>query len=125
MNSGIKINDLMRAIGAEEGFGVPGTIPTTHHNPGDLRHSPHSFHAGDPNAIGQIDSDEDGWADMERQLELFEARGYTLRQAIFEWAPPTENNTAQYLGFVVKRLGLTPDQAGMPLAQAMEIGALR
>lgn len=121
----IIINDLMRAIGQEEGFGIPGTIPTTHHNPGDLRHSPHSWHSSTaPDAIGQIDSDADGWADMERELELYEGRKFTLRQSIYEWAPPTENNTAQYLTFILNRLGLSPDQADIPLSQAMTIGAV-
>ena len=32
---------------SEEGFGRPGVIPTTHNNPMDLRHSPHSSHAGE------------------------------------------------------------------------------
>jgi hypothetical protein len=119
----ILINDLMRAIAQEEGFGIPGTIPTTHHNPGDLRHSPHSFHlASAPDAIGQIDDDADGWEDLEDQLERYVGRGYTLRQAVYEYAPPSENNTAQYLSFVLGRLSLKPDQADIPLAQAMKIG---
>ena len=56
---------LAELIAREEGFGLPGKIPTTHHNPGDLRHSPHSSHDPDaPNAIGEIDNDQDGWNDL-------------------------------------------------------------
>jgi hypothetical protein len=32
-----KINNLVTAISHAEGFGVPGTIPSRYHNPGDLR----------------------------------------------------------------------------------------
>lgn len=119
----VVVNDLMDAIGDEEGFGRPDTLPTRNHNPGDLRHSPHSFHtAAAPDAIGQIDNDADGWQDLHDQLERYVGRKFTLRQAVYEYAPPTENNTAQYLSFVLARLHLTPDQADIPLAQAMLIG---
>jgi hypothetical protein len=103
------MSKLARLIAQEEGYGIPGDIPTTHDNPGDLRHSPHSFHApDDPNGIGEIDSPADGWLDLERQLELYAQRGMTLQQAIYEFAPESENNTAQYLAFVCDGLGLSP-----------------
>ena len=100
---------LAELIAQEEGYGIPGSLPTRDNNPGDLRHSPHSYHSGDPNAIGQIDTVTDGWADLERQLNLYADRGMTLQQAIFEFAPPTENNSEQYLNFVCQGLGCTPD----------------
>ena len=101
---------LASLIAQEEGYGVPGAIPTTHNNPGDLRHSPHSSHtAADPDAIGQIDTSADGWADLERQLEIYAGRGMTLAAAIYEFAPPSENNSAAYLAFVCKGLGCSPD----------------
>jgi hypothetical protein len=110
---------IAELIAREEGYGIPGAIPTTHDNPGDLRHSPHSFHgAGAPDAIGSIDTPEDGWADLVRQLDLYAARGLTLAQAIYEWAPPNENNTAAYLAYVVSGLGISADT---PLSQAILI----
>lgn len=99
---------LARLIGQEEGFGIPGAIPTTHHNPGDLEHSPHSAHvAGDP--VGRIDTDADGWADLERQLQIFADHGMTLRAAIYTYAPPEQNNSEQYLTFICDGLGCSPD----------------
>lgn len=102
---------LAELIGKEEGFGIPGAIPTTHNNPGDLRHSPHSIHSPDaPNAIGEIDTPEDGWADLERQLQLYADRGLTLEQMIVNYyAPPEENNSAAYLKMVCEGLGVTSD----------------
>jgi hypothetical protein len=101
---------IAQLIAKREGFGKPGTIPTVRHNPGDLRHSPHSSHDGiGPNDIGKIDTDTDGWADEERQLRLYADRGLTLRQAIESWAPAKDgNDPAAYLQFVLEGLADTP-----------------
>ena len=101
---------LSRLIAKEEGYGIPGKIPTTHNNPGDLRHSPHSAHPpGDPDAIGQIDTPEHGWADLERQLQIDVGRHWTLRQLVETYAPPNENNTEAYLAFICHGGGWTPE----------------
>src|SRR5580700_1373747 len=72
-------------IADEEGYGLPGTLPSRNNNPGDLRHSPHSSHdPAAPDAIGDIDTPQDGWTDLEEQLERYAARGLTLQQAIYE-----------------------------------------
>jgi hypothetical protein len=101
---------LAMLIATEEGFFIPGSLPQRFNNPGDLRHSPHSFHLPDaPNAIGQIDTPADGWADLQNQLQLFAERGMTLEEAIYTYAPPTENNSARYLQYVCNGLGCAPD----------------
>lgn len=104
------MSKLAQLIAKEEGFGVPGSVPTRDHNPGDLRHSPHSEHSpDDPNGIGIIDNDQDGWEDLERQLRLDAARGLTLTQLVYKYAPPEENNTAQYLKYLCDGLGVGPN----------------
>jgi hypothetical protein len=95
---------LAKLIAQIEGFGIPDAIPTVRKNPGDLRHSPHSEHPGGmghEDDIGTIDTDAHGWADLERQLGLYALRGMTLEQAIYEFAPPSENDSARYLQFVI------------------------
>ena len=107
---------LARLVAKEEGFGVPGAIPTVRHNPGDLRHSPHSTHApGDPEGIGTIDTDDHGWEDLERQLRLDAARGLTLAQFVEKYAPPAENNSKQYLAYLC--VGLFADT---PVSEALK-----
>jgi hypothetical protein len=103
---------LAQLIAHNEGFGVPGAVPTTHNNPGDLRHSPHSQHpVGEPNSIGAIDTVADGWADLERQLELYAQRGFTLRELAYTYAPPADGNpTEAYLASITSGLNL-PDTA--------------
>jgi hypothetical protein len=68
--------------------------------------------------IGKIDTVEDGWADLERQLSLYAARKLTVGQAIAEFAPPTENNTSNYLEFVCRGLGCVPET---PMSEALQI----
>lgn len=110
------MSKLALLIAKEEGYGIPGAIPTLDNNPGDLRHSPHSFHTpSDPNAIGKIDTVANGWADLERQLREFAGEegdhpgvSWTLEQAIYAFAPPSENNSAAYLSYVCSGLGCPP-----------------
>ena len=111
---------LARLIAREEGFGIAGTLPTRNHNPGDLRHSPHSQHSADnPNGIGQIDTDADGWDDLERQLQLYAGRGLTLREMIVNYyAPKNENDPEKYLLDICRQLGVDPS---CTVAQALEI----
>jgi hypothetical protein len=110
---------LAELIAQEEGFYVPGSLPNRDNNPGDLRHSPHSFHLGSaPDAIGDIDTAADGWADLEHQLMLYADRGLTLEQAIYEFAPPSENNSAAYLSFICTGLGCSPDT---PVSEALQM----
>ena len=97
---------LAYLIAREEGFFRAGTLPAVRHNPGDLRHSNHSQHPGGPahkDDIGTIDTDADGWADLERQLQIDAARGLTLQQAIYQWAPAGDgaNNPANYLADII------------------------
>src|ERR1017187_10350334 len=112
---------FVQLCASEEGYDASGkvrNIPTDRNNPMDLRHSPHSSHFGiDPSAIGEIDSQADGWADADRQAELWASRGLTLQQAIYELAPPNENNTADYLEFVAEGLqrSLRPVVLNTPL----------
>lgn len=83
----------------EEGFGIPGAVPTRNNNPMDLRHSPHSSHAGEsPNAIGIIDSLVDGWADADRQAERWAARGLTIGQAIDTQLGIMRNSEGEVIG---------------------------
>ena len=105
----------------EEGWGKPGAVPTQDNNPLDLRHSPHSSHAGEgPDDIGEIDTIDDGWADAERQLQLFADRGATLASMIAVFAPPNENNTSEYLQFVCAQMEMAPNT---PVAQALMVPA--
>lgn len=101
---------LAQLIAREEGFGKLGAIPTLRNNPGDLRHAPHASHDGiDSNAIGIEPTEDDGWNDLERQLQLYAERGMTMEAMVAIYAPPNENATGQYLRFLCDALGVSPE----------------
>jgi hypothetical protein len=106
-------------IATEEGFFIPGSLPNRNNNPGDLLHSPHSFHRpGDPNSVGIIPTKSEGWADLNRQLQEFADRKLTLEQMVAIYAPEPVNNTAAYLAFLVNGLGVPSTTT---VAQALTI----
>ena len=126
---------LAQLVARMEGFPLPGKIPTTHHNPADLRHSPHSTHAaGAPDAIGMIDTDQHGWEDAERQFALVAARGWTLREFVqgrldaagqleggFAPLGDGANDPPRYLAFLAAGLGVAPDT---PMSEVLKIPAV-
>ena len=110
---------LARLIASEEGFGIPGAQPTHKNNPGDLRHAPHASHEGEgPNDIGIEPTLADGWADLERQLQLYAERGLTLAQMVDAYAPQVENNSVAYLDYLCRGLNLPPET---PVAEALKL----
>lgn len=102
------MSKLARLIALQEGFAKPGAIPTVNHNPGDLEHAPGETHDG-LSPVGAFVDDPAGWAALERQLQLYADRKMTLRAAIYAFAPPTENDSEEYLSFVCEGLGCAPD----------------
>lgn len=102
-----KLADVMANY---EGFNVAGSVPQRDNNPLDLRHSPNSSHEGEgPNDIGEILNAALGWADAERQLNLWAGRGLTMAQMMAVDAPTTENDTSAYLAYICAQMPCTPD----------------
>jgi hypothetical protein len=100
---------LALAIARQEGYGIPGVIPTTHNNPGDLEHAPDETH-NDGTPVGEFTTAAEGWDALERQLQLYADRGMTVQQMIYEkYAPPSENDSAAYLAHICAWVGCSPD----------------
>ena len=115
-----KVDRLMLAMAEHEGW-VPltatqadyGSRAYRHHNPGNLRRSPFAHSVVDGYAVFQ--NDIVGWNAFHWDL-MQKARGQTvtklgpkstLRDLIFTWAPPSDNNNSEaYLQDVVKKSGL-------------------
>jgi hypothetical protein len=113
---------LCCAIATEEGFFVPGTIPAIRHNPGDIAYAGQigAHFTSELPGVAVCDSDAAGITILFRQLWLQVAEGQTVREIIAQWAPPTENNTSQYLENVLAWTGLPADTPVLELLPPLE-----
>ena len=101
------IEAIANAIATAEGFFVAGALPQRNNNPGDLRRAPWLQHPVVAGGFWNAPSIGAGIAGLLHQIALDIARGQTLRQLIYSWAPPSdENNTANYLKDTVRRLAV-------------------
>lgn len=108
---------LATAVAEFEGFFKFGSRAARNNNPGNLKY------AGQAGAIGAdsagfaiFPSPDAGWSALERQIALDAGRGYTLDAWVAKYAPPSENNTAAYLSYLVQRLGVSGSAALSDLA---------
>lgn len=95
-----------------EGFFKPGSRAAVNNNPGNLwdgsrRIWPHLPH--DDKGFVIFPSQDAGWRALERQVELDASRRHTLETFLFKYAPPSENNTENYIRFVSQRVGIPRD----------------
>lgn len=58
--------------------------------------------------FARFETMEAGWEAM-RQLLLKHYKGLTIKQAIYKWAPPTENDSLSYVHFVCHHARLKAD----------------
>ena len=118
-----KIERLMYAMAEFEGWRDPiasntgeGSRSFRHNNPGNLRSSP--FEIGNKDNFSVFNTTADGFAGFKWDL-IQKCKGKTvtglnsqstLRDLIYKWAPPADNNTPElYLNAVIKMTGFTAD----------------
>lgn len=104
---------IASAIATQEGYYAPGnTLPKQNLNPGDLRASP-LIRKKDSHGFVIFQSESEGFMSLLVQILLYAQKGFTLRQAINAYAPPTGadggNDTTGYLANVSKWTGIDPD----------------
>jgi hypothetical protein len=101
---------VIEAIAREEGYGIPGAIPTRDNNPGDIIYGSFAKAHGaiQDGRFAKWPTSQDGFAAM-RALLLQHYAGMPLGDALNKWAPPIENNTSSYTANVCKWTGLTPE----------------
>lgn len=110
---------LASAIATSEGYFVLGSLPRRNNNPGDLRAAPWLENPRIINHFVQFQSPAQGISGLYHQIALDVARGVSLRQLIFKWAPPSENNTDNYLKETARRVGISDVE--QPLQELLEI----
>jgi hypothetical protein len=108
-----KLEAVCSAIATKEGWFAPlPNLPRTNNNPGDLRASPLN-RIKDKHGFVQFTKPEEGIAALYQQVLRFAMMGFTVRQLINTWAPPTGtdggNNTTLYIQQVCDWAQVTPD----------------
>ena len=112
------LDTLVSSIARQEGFfaGDQKLTPVVRNNPGDLRYahqrnatSPDGTTEGmqNPEPIAVFSSLEAGIAALYRDVLAKIATGASLKEVIYVFAPPNENNSATYLANVAAWTGTT------------------
>ena len=108
-----------------EGAFATGSLPNRDNNPGDLRLAPWVQHPHIEGGFWRPNSIEEGIAGVYHQLALDIARGWSLRQVVNTYAPPSENNSAVYLVETARRMGMDPAKdLDVPLWTFMSIAKI-
>jgi len=101
------VEAIANAIATAEGFFVEGSIPANRNNPGDLRSAPWLQNAAVVGGFWNATSIAAGIAGLHHQIALDIARGMSLKELIYAWAPPSDGNeTAHYLNETVRRIAV-------------------
>lgn len=101
--------DLMNLIGRMEGWGISNTLATKNNNPGNLVNVGQTGVVGTNGGFAVFATPEAGMNALQHQIELDASRGLSLREFIYKYAPPKENDTSNYLSFLTSGLGVGAD----------------
>ncbi len=105
------LDKLASAIGMAEGWFNPDAtvLPRRLNNPGDLKFAGQAGATKDTTGFAKFKTPQAGIVALYRQILAHTARGLTLRQMITAWAPPSENDTENYIRETARRAGIDPD----------------
>ncbi len=88
--------------------------PQRNNNPVNLRFAGQTESTGqDQNGFAIFPTPEAGWRAAHAQIVLDKSRGLTLKEFIFKFAPPTENDTQSYYDFVSLQYGFVAEDANL------------
>lgn len=91
-----------------------GTLAYKNNNPGNLRFVGQPGASQGVGGFAMFDSPQAGFDALVRQTQLDASRGLTLADFVYKYAPPSENNSSEYLSQVSRALGVPH---GTPIAQ--------
>jgi hypothetical protein len=109
-----KLDNLCHAIARAEGFGIPHTLPTRYHNPGDLKSRPDLTPLPGQRRIGKAGhiifvNDEAGWAALRDYLTgIAEGRRkhYTASMSLGAMSRVYAQRWQPWLRITTKELGV-------------------
>lgn len=84
-------------------------LAKANNNPGNLRFVGQAGATQGQGGFARFESPEAGAIALANQIQLDASRGLTVSQFINKYAPPSENNTGQYINQFVASLGTSPN----------------
>jgi len=104
------------AMDQEVAIEIPETsrLAYVNNNPGNLRFADQEGARKGEGGFAAFDTPAAGFKALQNQIALDTKRGKTLSGFVSKYAPPSENNTSQYLAQATKELGVSPNT---PLSQ--------
>lgn len=111
---------LQESIARMEGFFAPtSNWSQINNNPGNLRSS--ALAVGTNGGFAVFQSVEDGWKALGDLLQHYAGQGLSLRELIYKYAPPSDNNNTEgYISYVAGQLGVDPST---PVATVLASGS--
>lgn len=114
-NRRIPIYELSEAMAIMEGYYNPRNLAYRNRNPLNLRYS--KYQSDNQNGFAIFETHKKGWVagiwDLSQKCRGITSTGLTSQSTIAElisvWAPPSENNTENYIKFVVEKLKIHRD----------------
>lgn len=100
------IYNLASAIAFAEGFGLPNTVPTRAHNPGDLKLE--GYPTTGEEGISVFPDDDVGWQHLYNQLSLIKTNAshvYSTNMTFYDFARKyTDTQQSEWLENVLSKL---------------------
>ncbi len=103
-----QITDLARGIAHAEGFGVPNTVPTRAHNPGDIKVPYWTGPTTGTEGITVFESDDEGWKYLYDQLlriQIGHSHVYNLKMTFKQFSEHwTDTQETSWINNVIYKL---------------------
>lgn len=99
------------SISQMEGYNVAGSLAQRNNNPGNLRFVGQAGAVQGQGGFAAFPTPEAGQQALLDQINLDASRGMTLTQFVNSYAPPSENDTSNYLNFVSSQTGIDPNSS--------------
>jgi hypothetical protein len=94
-----------------EGYNTAGSVANRNNNPGNLRYVTWSTRKSglDSRNFAIYPTSEDGFNDLYDFLHAKANDGHTVASLMNLYAPPSENDTANYVNYLAQELGVNPN----------------
>ena len=108
MKKPTRLEQLANQISILEGYPKKGTLAQRQNNPGNLRYVGQLGAVRGDKGFARFKTPQEGFQALHRQILLDASRKLTLKQFVYKYAPPNQNNSVAYLNHVSRSLNIHP-----------------